>query len=97
MAMSRNRLAPDPSICVMDLETAIASFCKEKGTNDLWSLIAPTPGRKFSWKTSADLEFLTRVAPLFVKLAPIAANLVLPSKKLKAALLKIQCLNRIVV
>ena len=93
MAISRNRLAPDPSICVMDLETAVASFCEDKGTYDLWSSISPTPGKIFSWKTAPGLEFLTKVSPLFIKLARVATNLVLPSKKLKAALFKIQRLT----
>ncbi len=90
---SNKRLAPDPAIAVMDLQRCIKDFCKEKGSTDMWALIMPHESRKISWKTVPDPGWLAVVAPLFNKLARLTKTLVLSSKKLKGALLKVQYLG----
>ena len=86
------RLVPDPSVAVCDLQQVITQFCKESGSNDIHTLLAPVQSRKVSWKTAPDPECLHQMSPFFVKLVPVAKNLVISSKKLKSAMVKVQCL-----
>jgi len=86
------RLVPDPSVAVCDLQQVITQFCKESGSNDIHTLLAPVQSRKVSWKTAPDPEWLHQMSPFFVKLVPVAKNLVISSKKLKSAMVKVQCL-----
>ena len=86
------RLVPDPSVAVCDLQQVITQFCKESGSNDIHTLLAPVQSRKVSWKTAPDPEWLHQMSPFFVKLVPVAKNLVVSSKKLKSAMVKVQCL-----
>ena len=84
------RLVPDPSVCVLDLQQVINQFCKEKGSHDLWSLLAPEPSKKVTWKTAPDPEWLHKISPFLIKLVSVVKNLVVASKKLKTAMVKIQ-------
>ena len=86
------RLVPDPSVAVCDLQQVITQFCKESGSNDIHTLLAPVQSRKVSWKTAPGPEWLHQMSPFFVKLVPVAKNLVISSKKLKSAMVKVQCL-----
>lgn len=86
------RLVPDPSVAVCDLQQVTTQFCKESGSNDIHTLLAPVQSRKVSWKTAPDPEWLHQMSPFFVKLVPVAKNLVISSKKLKSAMVKVQCL-----
>ena len=92
MANSSKRMAPDPAVHVLDLEQCIGQFCKEQGSYDLFTLLAPASGRKVSWKTACDPEWLHTIAPFMAKLVLIAKNVVLSSKKLKSAMVKVQLL-----
>ena len=84
------RLVPDPSVCVLDLQQVINQFCKEKGSHELWSLLAPEPSKKVTWKTAPDPEWLHKISPFLIKLVSVVKNLVVASKKLKTAMVKIQ-------
>ena len=84
------RLVPDPSVCVLDLQQVINQFCKEKGSHDLWSLLAPEPSKKVTWKTAPGPEWLHKISPFLIKLVSVVKNLVVASKKLKTAMVKIQ-------
>ena len=90
MASSNKRMVPDPAVHVMDLEQCIGAYCKEQGSHDLFTLLAPSSGRKVSWKTACDPEWLTTIAPFMAKVVLVAKNLVLSSKKMKSAMLKYQ-------
>jgi len=90
---NNKRLAPDPAIAVLDLQKCIKDFCQEKGSQDMWALVVPHESRKVSWKTVPDPAWLCVVGPLINKFARLTKNLVLSSKKLKAALLKVQYLG----
>ena len=84
------RLVPDPSVAVGDLQHVFHTFCKECGSNDIHTLLAPEAAKKVSWKTAPDPEWLHRMSPFFLKLVSVSKNLVLSSKKLKLAMVKIQ-------
>ena len=86
------RLVPDPSVAVCDLQQVTTQVCKESGSNDIHTLLAPVQSRKVSWKTAPDPEWLHQMSHFFVKLVPVAKNLVISSKKLKSAMVKVQCL-----
>ena len=59
------RLVPDPSVAVCDLQQVITQFCKESGSNDIHTLLAPVQSRKVSWKTAPDPEWLHQMSPFF--------------------------------
>lgn len=86
------RLVPEPSVAVVDLQSVFEKFCKEKGSHDLFQLLAPHPSKSTSWKTTADPEWLQQLAPLFKKLVVVVKNMVFSSKKLKAAMTSLQYL-----
>lgn len=86
----RQRLAPDPSVGVSDLEKVMSDFVDKQGTSDLSRLLHT--GTKVGWKTTADPEWLghEEMKGFYIRLFKVATNGVLQSSKLKTSLLKTQ-------
>ena len=80
----RFRLSADPSIGVTDLMEPLSKYMEEKGDRNLIKLLHVSP--TFSWKSAPDITFLSEHAPLFQRYAKIAPNSMLPPKKNKTAI-----------
>ena len=80
----RFRLSADPSIGVTDLMEPLSKYMEEKGDRNLIKLLHVSP--TFSWKSAPDITFLSEHAPLFQRYAKIAPNSMLPPKKNKIAI-----------
>ena len=87
MAMSK-RLTVDPCLGVSDIMAPFLQFFKEQGKYDMRALIEPKV--QATWKTAPDPEWLASLHPLWMKVLRVAPACILPSKKLKDALEKIQ-------
>lgn len=88
------RLCPDPTVGVRDLQQPISNWLKESGSYDLFKLLQPK--NAVSWKTAADCEWLCQLSPLLLKLIRVDGKCCFASKKIKGALQKIQtCVHRI--
>lgn len=84
------RLAPDPSVGVHDLCRVLHELTERQGCKDVAKILHSSV--KMTWKTAADGAWLggDAVSDLYSSLFSIHSNGVLSSKKLKAALLKLQ-------
>ena len=82
------RLVADPSIGVSDLLSCWESFLDELGHNNLHQIIQPPPNT--SWKTAPQPGWLARLSSLWTKFLGIASNGVVPSKKHRTSLEKLQ-------
>ena len=80
----RFRLSADPSIGVTDLMEPLSKYMEEKGDRNLIKLLHVSP--TFSWKSAPGITFLSEHAPLFQRYAKIAPNSMLPPKKNKTAI-----------
>lgn len=81
------RLCPDPTVGVRDLQQPISNWLKESGSYDLYKLLQPK--NAVSWKTAADCEWLCQLSPLLLKLLRVDGKCCFASKKIKGALQKI--------
>ena len=88
MAKVRSRLAADPSVGVADLMECLEGFLKEKDTLQLFKLLKPPEGQ--SWKTAPHPRWLSELAPLWKLYLKIASNGLIPAKKHRLALVKLQ-------
>ena len=86
--MQRQRLTADPCLGVGDIMSPMVTWLKEQGKYDLASLLEPKTA--VSWKTSPNLEWLCSLESLFEKLLKVVPACILPSKKVRLALQKIQ-------
>ena len=83
---AQKRLSPDPCIAVGDLMLGLEAFLKEAGTRDMSRLLkAPLAAGNPGWKAAPCPAWLSQVAPLYVNLAEVAPNTILPSKKAQAS------------
>ena len=82
------RLVADPSIGVSDLLSCWENFLDELGHNNLHQSIQPPPNT--SWKTAPQPGWLARLSSLWAKFLSIAGNGVVPSKKHRSSLEKLQ-------
>ena len=80
----RFRLSADPSIGVTDLMEPLSKYMEERGDRNLIKLLHVSP--TFSWKSAPGITFLSEHAPLFQRYAKIAPNSMLPPKKNKIAI-----------
>ena len=90
MAVSKvpKRLVADVSIGVADLLECLEKWLDDVDHNRLRKTVEPPVGT--SWKTAPDPTWLAPLAPLWEKYLTIASNGVLPSKKHRIALEKLQ-------
>lgn len=90
MALSKGkpRLTADPSIGVGDLYKVLEGWLDEVGNNQLATSLKPPQGT--TWKTAADPVWLCSLSSLWKKLVALAPNGVIPSKKNRLALEKLQ-------
>lgn len=82
------RLVADPSIGVGDLLQAMENFLDAAGDNNLQKLLQP-PG-SVGWKTSCHPQWLASLTLLWKELLKVAPNGVVPSKKNRTCLEKLQ-------
>jgi hypothetical protein len=86
---AKSRLSCDPSIGVNDLMKPLMAFMEKMESKDLLALLKPdTSGT--NWKTCPDIGWLTHISTLFVDLAKVAPNTILPSKKVIMAMDRLQ-------
>lgn len=88
MAASRMRSVADPSIGVSDLLTAIETYLDGSKDQTLQDLVEAPPN--LSWKTSPLPAWLARLGPLWKNYLQVAPNGVLPAKRHRSALEKLQ-------
>eukprot|EP00435_Cladocopium_sp_Y103_P056866 s754_g19.t1 len=88
MSLQKHRLTADPCLGVGDIMSPVVSWLKEEGKYDLSSLLEPKTS--VTWKTAPNLEWLCSLEKLFEKLLKVAPACILPSKKVRVALQKIQ-------
>ena len=89
-ARQRFRLVADPSIGVSDLEAAIKKFldkAQEQKPLNLYDFLAPPPS--VTWKSAVHVPYLCRISPLLLEYIQVASNAVLPGKRHKQALCKL--------
>ena len=84
----QKRLTCDPCLGVSDIMAPFLQYFKEQGKYDMRGLIEPKVVP--TWKTAPDPEWLASLHPLWMKVLRVAPACILPSKKLKDALEKIQ-------
>ena len=84
----QKRLTCDPCLGVSDIMAPFLQYFKEQGKYDMRGLIKPKVVP--TWETAPDPEWLASLHPLWMKVLRVAPACILPSKKLKDALEKIQ-------
>ena len=84
----RGRLVADPCIGVSDLLDCLIPFVEEVGEDAFHKTLEPPP--QTGWKTAAAPTWLGRLSPLFKRFLNIAPNGVIPSKKHRVCLEKLQ-------
>ena len=84
----KGRLVADPSIGVSDLLDCLIPFVEEVGEDAFHKTLEPPP--QTGWKTAAAPTWLARLSPLFKRYLNIAPNGVIPSKKHRVCLEKLQ-------
>lgn len=88
MAKPKQRLVADPSIGVTDLLQCVECWLDEKGTSNLLKELEPPSGT--GWKTAVGPSWVAKLGGLWKKFIAIAPNGVIPSKKNRTALEKLQ-------
>ena len=88
MAKPKQRLVADPSIGVADLLQCIECWLDEKGASSILKELEPPSGT--GWKTAVDPSWITKLGGLWKKFIANAPNGVIPSKKNRTALEKLQ-------
>lgn len=86
----RNRLAPDPSVSVADICSALHSVTETEGCKDIQKALHSKT--KYTWKSAPDADWLgaKSVSCLFQALFALHRNGVIAGTKFKSALLKTQ-------
>ena len=84
----RTRVVADPSIGMADLLLVLETWLNVVGNSHMSSMLKPPQGT--TWKTSAVPSWLCKLAPLWKSFLKLAPNGVLPSKKHRQALEKLQ-------
>ena len=91
--MAANRLVPDPSIGVSDLMVPLEEFMKVHKSRNLSVLLQRPVG--ITWKTSPSCTWLAHLGELMLGYAKVSPTLCLSSKKHKAALEKLQSIDKV--
>ena len=84
----KQRLVADPCIGVGDLLQCVEAFLDEAGDNGLQAHLQPPAN--MNWKTAPNPAWLCRLSNLWRKYLALAPNAVIPSKKHRLALEKLQ-------
>ena len=84
----KQRLVADPCIGVGDLLQCVEAFLDEAGDNGLQAHLQPPAN--MNWKTAPNPAWLSRLSNLWRKYLALAPNAVIPSKKHRLALEKLQ-------
>lgn len=79
--MESSRLVANPCLSVQDLENCITTWVTTSMNTDVYVLLKPPAGLVMNWKSAPQIEWLSKVSPLFALLAQICPNTVLTSKK----------------
>ena len=77
-----SRLTADPCLSVADLVKIFENWLTMSLSKDIYSLLAPSDGKPFSWKTTPNHKWLAQVAPLYILLVKVVPNTVITSKKM---------------
>ena len=88
MVKAKVRLTADPCIGVKDLLDCLHDYLVETGNMNLFKLLEPPAG--ISWKSTTSPSWLAKNGVLYKKYLAIAPNGVLPAKKNRSALIKLQ-------
>lgn len=88
MAARRARAAPDGSVTVAQLQTALRSWLDAVQSRDIHQLLKPlrTGPKAISWKTAPEVTTMACFSPAARLLAQVCRNGVLPTLKLVSAL-----------
>ena len=89
------RLVADPSLGVQDMMRVLKEFLGSEPTFDLLELVSCPGHQTFSWKTSPNPSWMSKVSRLVTLFLGVAKNGVLPSQKLKTGILKLCASMRI--
>ena len=87
---AKPRLVADPTIGVADLASALEDFLdkvEKQRKIDLYDFVMPPAG--VQWKTAVHVVHLCKMAPMLEFYLAVAPNGVLPSKKHKTALCRL--------
>ncbi len=95
MATGQKRLVANPSIGIGDLMKAMTSFLDEQCDLDLHAAVSPPGHGQWSWKTAPNLSWMAKISALAIHFLSFAPNGVLPSSKLKNAVLKLSSVKKI--
>ena len=87
----KGRTVANPCLSVADLVGVFSKWLEQALSKDIFALLRPSHEKGFSWKSAADHDWLSEVAPLFVPLTTICPNTVLTSRKM---LLTFEALSR---
>ena len=79
----------DPNIGVQDVMRILKQFLGEEHTFDLLDLVSCPGHQTFSWKTSPNPSWMSKMSRLVTLFLGVAKNGVLPSAKLKTGILKL--------
>ena len=82
------QLTADPCIGVKDLFDSLEGYLVENGNMNLYKMVEPPVG--ISWKSTTNPSWLAKNGVLYKKYLAIAPNGVLPAKKHRSALMKLQ-------
>ena len=82
------RLAADPSIGVADLLHCVIKYLEGVGDHHLWKRLQPPQG--VHWKSTPNPSWLAELAPLWKEYLGCAPNGLIPAKKNRTALQKLQ-------
>jgi len=86
---SVRRLVADPSLGVQDMMRILKQFVGEEQSFDLLDLVSCPGHQTFSWKTSPNPSWMSKMSRLVTLFLGVAKNGVLPSAKLKTGILKL--------
>ena len=84
----RIRVVADPCIGLSDLLGCVERFLDHVQDNNLHKLLEPPSG--FSWKSTPSPSYLAKLRPLWLEFLAIAPNGVLPAKRTRLALERLQ-------
>ena len=84
---TKQRITADPSIGVADLLECLEGWLDEEKNYNLDKMLKPP--KEATWKTVADPDWLSKLAPLWTRYIKLAPNGVIPSKKHRTSIEKL--------
>ena len=89
MKNARFRLSADPTIGVADLMGPLEKYMTSKGDRNILTMVRPPSG--VTQKTAPDLLWLNKNHTLYMEYAKVAPNSMIPPKKHRTALERLDC------